>query len=87
MSRSVDICTCGRERVDHGNATHEFFPHPQPMRAPEKTLQEKVRSFLESMGTVRDGTPAGFYHVKLSDGELWTVDVTLRRTARNSEGV
>jgi len=89
MNRATDICTCGKDRADHGNATgHEFMPHPQPLR-PAIPVGKKVQDFVESLGEARV-TGSGWV-VKTASGELWEIQAFRRDggedQARSQEGV
>ncbi len=89
MSRAVDLCTCGRHRSDHGNATdHQFFPHPQP-EAPHlearKGFERKVLDFMHTQGFVRDAADNKAF-VELLNGETWEVQITLRRNSKSHSG-
>ncbi len=85
MSRNVDVCTCGRDRADHGNATdHEFFPHPQPPRALDKTFDVKLAEWLATQGECRQSLVRPITHedaafvLKTAAGEIWEVQAFKR---------
>jgi hypothetical protein len=97
MARSTDLCTCGKTRDEHAlfdSEQHRFFPHPQPNRAPRKSMIDRVEEFLNSQGEVRPSVLNEFrlndvmFRVHEDDGKIWEVQVTLRKDpAASSEGV
>ncbi len=95
MSRSIDICTCGKTRDEHAAydvEQHTFFPHPQPnVHVEEVPLSLRVRNMLMNVGVVSSfvgdsGNRTMF--VTLPNGQYWEVTVTLRKDpAASQEGV
>lgn len=97
MSRATDLCTCGHDRrVYHafGQCFHvkegkyctcrEFMPHPQPPTVPPPDVGEKIKSHLSTLGEVRQLGTEGVFTVTTSEGEVWEVGVTLRRSRQTT---
>jgi len=95
MTRSIDMCTCGKDRDSHGAydvEQHNFFPHPQPNSAQRKTLPERLADFLTSNSAMLDAPVPiednARFRVFEDDGKLWEVTICLRKDpAASQEGV